>query len=847
MMYAQQVEFCMLLRRLSYHFMSSIFSLKHSKRFNAVKIIVMAAMNAILDTVLRKDTRKCASADKYMSPLTLHLLGAHEDERAANNGECVPRGLGTKLFAFQCETLDVTVQELNITRGELLDYYTQLRIPKNKEIFGWEEDRWKMVPREIDVEVVNKIGQCLCSGGGPAAISGDDPSICMVFIEYECLRDLSFFFKWLLAPANKAFPQCHSRQSAESKLTWQFNGQVFNINCMGNNLNGLFQSAMLETTDPYTTPRHPSSASPSSHVSNERIFTEDDVLHCRTLPTFNNALSQRDSELLLSYLCEPYIRIPLVLSFFSEDDRVQSLKSSTLRSILESVLFEPGNHLSVEFNDVLPEAVPCLNKKLMSTPYGLLLNEVHRSPEVLVSTVIRFLHLAMEMDTGSATEASARVVMFILRLALRVENAVSFLYRQQKGLHPSYSGRSLRGIEIMDNASVEKLGAHLASLGQLLRGPVVKILMNWIDDVQNREPMDEEKADVDGADVFEVTCHAHPVKKVASMWFWTCDGMEMGEGCKREGEYNGCPRYSCSEGCDFDLCDRCFRQYNVGTSPITMSELALIQCELQAHVLLLHRNADFSSLEPRTLSNYLSAYYYLSTRYTWNSCDLDIGETELFEVLQHSRRNIVTWLDEASAKQRGVFTAILQDSYFAAMGAENSLEASMWCLVTGEDNIGRYAVTQSKDLFEKYSKDMTKPAPRISDDKTFVVEIDMQTFELRCTRSKVQALEATFAQDIDVTAVLGKGATTLQCLATMETQNCKERRVCGTSLVLRKWTSDDRAGPSNELHDRDYDPAELGEEEKWITEIFEPVRLAYFVPPTCREVYRTPKRRRNNY
>ena len=53
-------------------------------------------------------------------------------------------------------------------------------------------------------------------------------------------------------------------------------------------------------------------------------------------------LGQRDSELLISYLTVPYLRLPLVLTFFSSDDRIHKLQSPQLRSILDSVLFEIG-------------------------------------------------------------------------------------------------------------------------------------------------------------------------------------------------------------------------------------------------------------------------------------------------------------------------------------------------------------------------------------------------------------------------------------------------------------------------------------------------------------------------
>lgn len=45
--------------------------------------------------------------------------------------------------------------------------------------------------------------------------------------------------------------------------------------------------------------------------------TEDDILHFDKLPTFGNTISREESELLLSYLTVDYLRIPLVVSFFS--------------------------------------------------------------------------------------------------------------------------------------------------------------------------------------------------------------------------------------------------------------------------------------------------------------------------------------------------------------------------------------------------------------------------------------------------------------------------------------------------------------------------------------------------
>ena len=88
-------------------------------------------------------------------------------------------------------------------------------------------------------------------------------------------------------------------------------------------------------------------------------------------------LSQRDSELLLSFLTVPYLRLPLVWTFFASEDRVHKLQSSKLQSILDSVTFEPGTHLRVRDTGVLPGMVPTTHPRLLGTPYGHLINELH--------------------------------------------------------------------------------------------------------------------------------------------------------------------------------------------------------------------------------------------------------------------------------------------------------------------------------------------------------------------------------------------------------------------------------------------------------------------------------------
>ena len=77
-----------------------------------------------------------------------------------------------------------------------------------------------------------------------------------------------------------------------------------------------------------------SGASPNSlgiEGGKARIETEEDVLHIRTLPTFDGTIGQADSELLISYLTVPYLRLPLMLQYFATQNRLHALASPQVR------------------------------------------------------------------------------------------------------------------------------------------------------------------------------------------------------------------------------------------------------------------------------------------------------------------------------------------------------------------------------------------------------------------------------------------------------------------------------------------------------------------------------------
>ena len=70
--------------------------------------------------------------------------------------------------------------------------------------------------------------------------------------------------------------------------------------------------------------------------------TEEELLHHELVMEdfFRDSLNKEETERLMAYLTVPYLRIPLVLEFFSQD-RASSLLNGKLRRLLESAIFQP--------------------------------------------------------------------------------------------------------------------------------------------------------------------------------------------------------------------------------------------------------------------------------------------------------------------------------------------------------------------------------------------------------------------------------------------------------------------------------------------------------------------------
>lgn len=199
------------------------------------------------------------------------------------------------------------------------------------------------------------------------------------------------------------------------------------------------------------------------------------------LPTFGNVLKPADSERFLSFLTAPYIRIPLILDFFANGDpgRLAGLRSKSLQLIVDAALFEPGRWKAADFTDVVKE-IPVIDEAklnaLLSTPLGSMFNEIAKSPDVLTSCVIKMLTRALDMDVGkySSKATSGPLILYLIRLAVRVEGFMKFALKECS--KPGYPRP--RGLESLNNVKIEEA---LSKLRKIIHQQAFPVLEYWID------------------------------------------------------------------------------------------------------------------------------------------------------------------------------------------------------------------------------------------------------------------------------------------------------------------------------------------------------------------------------
>jgi hypothetical protein len=483
--YGQQLHIMKRLWNCVEFFMWASFSCKTGKEFDAQRIITIGSIAAISDAVIR------LAAVDFPSVISQHLRGYRRKP---------PFVITPGKMASQTETSIIIYPQVVERRAAVLDYHNELceDVPQTNVMWPWEDKMDFCKATQLFLRQL-----CLVEGLPTNTImayfgnetEGVKSTLKRYWPEYHYHRDIYMVFKWMMAPKPR-LPNCQSCMECmvdAPEVGMDFSSHRIIVRYLHREL--LCKATALRFT---------SFAIPSKFTTPFDAGTEDDILHIKNLPTFDEVMGQRDAELLLSYLTAPYIRVPLVLSFFATEDRVSCLGHNTLRQLLEAVLFEPGKFLPRELNDTVPAQVPAEDPALLATALGTLVNELVFTPEGVIEPLMRLVKLAREMDAGTVHNTSVvEIILYLVRVVARIESYVAYTLQLYD------SGRQVRGFTMQPEALERLRHAHDELRETVYRGflPMIEAWNNEM--MQGMQKWAESAHDIDKATRTSANLHAH--------------------------------------------------------------------------------------------------------------------------------------------------------------------------------------------------------------------------------------------------------------------------------------------------------------------------------------------------
>jgi hypothetical protein len=148
-----------------------------------------------------------------------------------------------------------------------------------------------------------------------------------------------------------------------------------------------------------------------------RAVTEEDILFAKTLPNFDDTLSEEDAERLCSYLTVPYLRIPLLLDFFA-NGRVGHLFNSDLRDLLYHSLLSAGRWANASVKRI--SQIPCATE-LVGCSNGILWNELTNGPQGCLEPLLRLLNTGADQCVEDYKSAYVVVFLYLVRIGAIVQ------------------------------------------------------------------------------------------------------------------------------------------------------------------------------------------------------------------------------------------------------------------------------------------------------------------------------------------------------------------------------------------------------------------------------------------
>lgn len=458
------------------------------REHDAQRLIVMGMIATMADATIR------LVAVDHPSVVSLHLAG-----KKSRNGF----GISCGKLATQTESSVIFNPSLAIARAAILDYHHEINedVPAINVLWQWEEGlnfckattaflRQICMAEGFRVDALMRFFEM--NSSGPHAVLGK------VWTEFRFYRDIYVMYQWVMAPKNKlpTCANCLNCKLSSPSFEAKFDQLVYTVNA----LHRVIQPKATVT-------RFASFANVSKFTAPLDPQNEDDILHIKSLPTFDDVIGQRDSELLLSYLTAPYIRIPLVLNFFVTEDRIGCLSNAAITSMLEGVLFEPGRFLPADLSGVAPQQVPSEDVNLIATPYGLLFNELQCAPLGVVEPILKMVALARETDAGTVFNKSVvNMILFLIRIVSRVDGYMGLVLSYAEGDKKAQT-KLYRDMNFnVGEDGMKRIHEAREKLHKLVANELIPMLETWNNEIITSLKVSN---DIDAATFTASTIHAH--------------------------------------------------------------------------------------------------------------------------------------------------------------------------------------------------------------------------------------------------------------------------------------------------------------------------------------------------
>ena len=470
--YETQLELARSLNLCLRHFATASMSVSATRSFDANRLLTLSCMAAITDATLRM--KPC----DFPSVFCEHYDGVNE-------GPTTLFGFDTGPFAVEAEYLRFHCPERMTKLTKVLDYFHSLTesVQSSHTLFRWEDDQQGMTFGPGEARLLDQVALAIGYERSPDALSNyfscENRDMADHYPELVALRDSVFMFKALMAPTSDSLPDLRRWTFQDSQLNWKIERDersgAYNLNVTAFDrqmrvapwarelrmvadkdvdpktgkkkriygFRSVFGGGFLAKSVGDKRPRCPPSGGNPSNLVGMRIDTEEDVLHLQTLPTFDDLLKPSETELLLTYLTAPMVRVPLSLRLFADATRCRALSSHEIQQVLDAVLFEPGPWQPPGLVFV-PQEIPASTRQHMATPCGVLFHELSHAPAPLIDAAEELLALSLELDTGRHDAPAVPGVLFSTRALTRMLAFITTLMEQEHIEDPKMRTRGVQ-------------------------------------------------------------------------------------------------------------------------------------------------------------------------------------------------------------------------------------------------------------------------------------------------------------------------------------------------------------------------------------------------------------------